>query len=82
VALEAAVKSGAGELRDGGLQGVETVVEREQGVFAKGHRDRLLFGRQRGGTTLLWSHRSVLDKGTLPPLLDRLGVEVVALSEL
>jgi hypothetical protein len=44
VALQAAVQGGAGELRDGGLQGVEAVVQRQQGVAAKGDDDRFLLG--------------------------------------
>lgn len=36
VALLAAVQGGAGELRDGGLQGLEPVVQRQQGVAPEG----------------------------------------------
>ena len=42
VALKAAMQSGAGQARNGGLQGVEAVVERQQGVLAKGGGNGLL----------------------------------------
>jgi hypothetical protein len=46
VALEAAVQAGAGEMRQGGLKGVEAVVERQQRVTAEGNDDGLALGRQ------------------------------------
>jgi hypothetical protein len=42
MALKAAMQGRTGELRDGWLQGVETVVQGQQRVFAKSHDDGLL----------------------------------------
>jgi hypothetical protein len=50
--LKAAMQSGTGELWNGGLQGVETAVQSEQSVLAKGHGNGLLFAAQRGGAAL------------------------------
>ena len=58
VALEAAMQSGASELRNRGLQRIEAIVERQQGVFAESHDDGFLLGAQRGGARLR-PHRRV-----------------------
>ncbi len=55
VALEAAMKSRARKLRDGSLQGIEAIVERQEGVFAKGHDDGLC------------SALNVVERGLGPP---------------
>jgi hypothetical protein len=44
VALEAAMQRRARQVRDGGLQGAEAIVERQQGVTAEGDDDRLILG--------------------------------------
>jgi hypothetical protein len=44
--FEATMQRGAGQLRNCGLQGVETVVERQERVLAKRHDDGLLLDRQ------------------------------------
>jgi hypothetical protein len=44
VAHEAAMQRRARQVRDAGLQGVEAVVQRQQGVAAEGDDDRLLLG--------------------------------------
>lgn len=80
--LKAAMKSGTCELWNGGLQGVETVVQSEQSVLAKGHGNGLFFDAQRRGAAFLRTHWGILCEGSLSPLLDRLGVEVVALGQL
>lgn len=74
MALEAAMQSRASEMRDGGLESVEAIVEREQSAFAEGDNDGFFIRGESGGTRLLRSHGSVIDAGTPPPLLDRLGV--------
>ena len=45
---QAAMQGGAAEVWDGGLQGIETVVEWQQRVPAEGDDDRLLGNRQHG----------------------------------
>ena len=75
--LKTAVQDGAGELRDSGLQGVETVILGQQRVLAKSHANRLFLDAQRCGTSLLGTHGRVMGKGSLAPLLHRLRVQVV-----
>jgi hypothetical protein len=41
-------------MRDGRLEGVEAVVERQQRMPAKGYDDRLVLQRQNRGMGLLW----------------------------
>jgi hypothetical protein len=48
MALQTTMKRGAGEMRDRGLQGVQTVVERQQRMFAKIHDDGFLFYQKNG----------------------------------
>ena len=81
VALEATVKGGAGELRDGGLESVEAVIKGQERVLAKGHDDGLLLASQGRGMAFFGSHGSVLHKGTFAPLMNGLGIDVVALGE-
>ncbi len=38
------MESRARQVRDGGLQGVEAVIQRQQGVATEGDDDRLLLG--------------------------------------
>ena len=59
MALQAAVQGRAGQMRDGGLQGVEAVIQRQQGVQSKGDDDGLLLKRQDGRARLLRSHAGV-----------------------
>ncbi len=81
LALEATVESGTGEMWDGGLEGVETVVERQEGVFAKSDGDGFLGEREGGGAAHLWPHGEILDGGALFPFENGLGVDAVTLSE-
>jgi putative transposase len=48
MALEAAMQRRARQVRDGRLQSIETVVERQQGVPSEGDHDRLLLNGQDG----------------------------------
>ena len=68
----------ARQVRDGGLQGVETVVQRQQGVAAEGDDDRLLLGRERGRAWLDRPGAPIGDISSCPPLGDGLGVHPVA----
>lgn len=82
MALETAMESRAGELRNGCLEGVEAVVQRQERVLAKGDDNGLLFASQGRGEPLLWPHGSVFHEGTFAPLLNGLWVDAVALGEL
>ncbi len=46
MALQAAMQARAGQMRDGGLERIEAVIQRQQGVFAEGHKDRLFLSRE------------------------------------
>ena len=80
--LKAAVQRRPGQMRDAGLQGIETVVERQQGVFAEGDTHRLLLGAENARSDLLRSHRRIGDDVTLPPLGHPLRVETIASAQL
>jgi hypothetical protein len=78
VPLQAPVQRRAGEVRDGRLQGVEAVIQRQQGVTPEGDDDGLLLGRERRGLRLPRASRQVGDRTPLAPLGDGLGVDAVA----
>lgn len=59
------------------LERVEAVVQRQQGMLAEGHDDRLFFRRQDRRTNRLRPHRRVVNEGPLPPFGDGLVVEPV-----
>ena len=40
VTLQTAVQRRAGQMQEGGLERIETVIQRQQGVFPEGHKDR------------------------------------------
>ena len=75
--LKTAVQGGAGELRDSGLQGVETVVQGQERVLAEGHANSLFLDAQRRGASLFRPHGRIMCKRSLAPLLNRLRVQVV-----
>jgi len=49
MALQAAMQRGAGQVGDRGLQGIEAVIQRQQGMAAEGDDDGLVLRRQAGG---------------------------------
>jgi len=69
VALQAAVQRGAGQVRQGRLQGVEAVVEQQERVAPQRDDDRLVLGAQHGGPRRLRPHRRIGGKGPLAPFL-------------
>jgi hypothetical protein len=75
VALIAAMKRRAGEMRDGGLKRLEAIVERRQRVLAESHRNGLLLDRQDRRARVFRSHGCIVDEGPLPPLRNRLRIE-------
>src|SRR4028119_2069115 len=81
MALQAAVQAGTGQVWDGGLQGVEAVIERQEGVAAEGHDDCLLLGREDGRVRRLGAGSLVIRRGALLPLGDSLLIDAVALGE-
>jgi hypothetical protein len=77
MALKQPVQSGSRQMRDGGLQGVEAVVEWQQGVFAEGDSQGFLLFGQHTRARILWPHRGIMDEAALLPLRDRLWIEAV-----
>src|SRR5215213_527953 len=78
VPLQAAMQTGARQVRDRGLEGIEAVVQRQQRVPPKGDNDGLLLDREHGRARLLGASALVLDRGALLPLCNGLRVEAVA----
>ena len=78
VTLIAPMKRRASEMRDGGLQGVKAIVERQQRMLSESHRDGFLLDGQYRRARVLWSHGRIMHEGALFPLGDGLGIEAVA----
>src|ERR1039458_4687395 len=69
-------------MRDGCLESVETIVERQYGVLAERNCEGLLFGAEHRRVRCLRPHRGIIDEVALLPLRHRLRVEVVTPGEL
>src|SRR5215211_2257417 len=65
-------------MRNGGLERVEAVIERQQRVAPKGNHDGLLLEREHRGARLLGTGALVLDRGALLPLGDGFWIDAVA----
>src|SRR3712207_3741962 len=65
-------------MRDGGLEGIEAVVQRQERVAPERNHDGLLLDREHRRARLLGTGALVLDRGALLPLRDRLRVDPVA----
>jgi hypothetical protein len=73
--LQAAVQRRAREARDGGLKGIETIIQWQQRVTPKSDDHRLFrFGQDRRAR-LSWASFEILDRRPLTPLRHRLGVD-------
>ena len=81
VALQAAVKRGAPQMGDRGLQGIEAVIKRQQRVAAKGHNGSLLLRREHGRVRVLGSHRCVFDRSAVAPLGNGFSIDVMLASQ-
>src|SRR3954469_10334701 len=68
-------------MRNGGLQRVEAVIERQERVAPKRNDDGLLLDREHRGARLLGASALVLDRGALFPLSHRLRVDPVSPGE-
>ena len=80
MALQTAMQRRAGQVRDGGLKGVEAIVERQQRMPPEGDDDRLLLDREDRRLRFFWTGRQIGDRGPLLPLGDGLLVDPVALA--
>src|SRR5665213_613054 len=71
VALQAAMQFRSSKVRDGRLQAIEAIVQRQQRVTPERHDHRLFIDRQNGRMNSLRSHGRIVDARSLPPLLNR-----------
>src|SRR5258706_13157225 len=76
-ALKQPVQGGSRQLRDCGLQGEKTIVQRQQSMLSKRDSHGLLFARQYRRARSLRSHGCIMDEGALLPLGNRLWIEIV-----
>jgi hypothetical protein len=81
VTLQAAMQGRTGQVRDAGLQGIEAIIQRQQGMLAEGDNDRLFLLGEHRGFWRLWSHWRIGDHGPALPLGDRLGVHPEAAGQ-
>ena len=81
MALQAAMKGRARQMRDRGLQGIKAVVERQERMPAKGDDDRFVLDRQHRGLRFSRSSRQIGDRPTLAPLGHGLLVDPVVLGQ-
>lgn len=82
MALEAAIQAGAGQMRDGLLQGVKAVIQGQQGLFAEGDDNAFLLLGQDSGAGIFGSHRQVMNGVAFFPFVDGLGIDAEALGQL
>src|SRR3712207_475807 len=68
-------------MRDGGLECIEAVVQRQQRVPPNGNNDGLLLAREHRRARLLRAGALVLDRGALLPFGHCLRVDPVALAQ-
>jgi hypothetical protein len=81
VALQAAMQRGAREMRDGRLQGIQTIVERQQCMPAECDDDCLFLDRQNCGPRLFRAGRKIGRRRTISPLAHGLLVDPVAIGQ-
>lgn len=81
VPLKTAMQGRAREVGYGVLQRVQTVIQRQQRMFAKGHNKRFFFSAQHGRLALSWSHLGVGGGCPSLPFCDCFRVEPVSTSQ-
>ena len=62
-------------MRNRRLQGIETIIERQQSMPAEGNHDSFFLHRQNRGAGMLRPGRKIGHRAALPPLRNRLGVD-------
>ncbi len=75
MALQASVQRRAGQVRDRGLQDIETVVRRQERVPPKGNDHCFLSLAEHGGTGLPGPRLEILHRLTLAPLRNGLRID-------
>ena len=79
MALEAAVQVGAGQRGDQGLEGIQQVVQGQQGLRPRPDNHGLVRRGQDAALSRLAAAWLVLDRFAVPPFQDGFRVDVVAL---
>jgi transposase len=79
--LKAAMQRRPAQLRDGGLQRIETIIKRQERVSAEGDDNRLFLDRQHRGLRLFRAGRQIGHRAALLPLGDSLLIDTVALGQ-
>ena len=82
VSLQAPMQRRACQVRDGWLQGLEAVVQRQQRVPPESHDGRLISLGQDCRARFRWPGLHILDSRALPPLRNRLGVYTQLFAQL
>lgn len=80
MALEQAMQAGARQMRKAVLQGVETIIQRQQRVLPEGDAQRFFFRRRHCGARILRPHRGVFNALSRPPLATGLLIDPVLLG--
>src|SRR5579864_6102487 len=81
VTMQAAMQRRAGQMRDRRLQGIKTIIERQERVPAESDDYRLLLKRQHRRLRMLRTGRQIGDRTALLPLGDGLRIDPVASSQ-
>src|SRR5271165_2450279 len=81
VSLQAAMQRRTRQMRDGRLQGVKAIVERQQRMLSEGDDDRLVLERQHRRMRVFRPGALIANRGPLLPLGDRLLIDAISLSE-
>lgn len=68
-------------MRDGRLKGIETIVQRQQRVLAKGDDGRLFFRGQHRRLRVFGTRRKIGNRCPVPPLRNCLLIDAVALGQ-
>src|SRR5580704_8083386 len=82
VALQTTMQRRTAQPGNGSLERIQTVVQRQQGVFAKGNNNCLFFQGKNHGSGRSRPRRKIGHRATLPPLGRSLGVDAVPVSQL
>jgi len=75
------MQGGPSQVRDGWLQGVETVVQRQERVLAEGYDQRFFLTGEHRRSRPLRPHWGIARKRTLFPFTGGLWVQMIPLSE-
>ena len=68
-------------MRDRRLQGVQAVIQWQQGMPPKRDDDRFVLDRQNGRARVFWTGRQIVDGTALLPLRNRLRVDPMTMGK-